>query len=57
MGDDQRDIIAGRAAGMSTIVAAYGYCGRDVATQDWNADAIAHSPQEIWPAVQQLATA
>lgn len=55
VGDDQRDIIAGRAAGMRTIVAAYGYCGQAPATQDWNADAIAHSPDEIWPAVQQLA--
>ncbi|MBV6303875.1 phosphoglycolate phosphatase [Candidimonas humi] len=57
VGDDQRDIIAGRAAGMSTVVAAYGYCGRDTATQDWNADAIAHSPEEIWAVVQRLAAA
>src|SRR5690606_12488287 len=29
IGDDQRDMIAGKAAGMATIAAAYGYCGED----------------------------
>ena len=54
VGDDERDIIAGKAAGMSTIAAAYGYCGLgEVAA--WNADAIAHSPSEIWAAIQALA--
>lgn len=55
VGDDQRDIIAGKAAGMATLVAAYGYCGLETAVQAWQADAIAESPQDIWPAVQAWA--
>jgi 2-phosphoglycolate phosphatase len=55
VGDDQRDIIAGKAAGMATLVAAYGYCGQETAVQAWQADAIAQSPDDIWPAVQAWA--
>jgi phosphoglycolate phosphatase len=54
VGDDERDIIAGKAAGMPTIAAAYGYCGQTDAAQ-WQADAIAYSPEELWPAIQSLA--
>lgn len=46
VGDDRRDIQAGRAAGMLTIAAAWGYCGKDGPTQ-WNADAVAGSPMEL----------
>lgn len=53
VGDDERDIVAGKAAGMPTIAAAYGYCvASDV--PGWNADAVANSAGEIWPAVQAL---
>ncbi len=53
VGDDERDIIAGKAAGMPTVAAAYGYCNvSEVAA--WAADAIAHSPQEVWEAIQAL---
>lgn len=38
VGDDERDIVAGRAAGMVTVAAAYGYCGTDSLPQDWAAD-------------------
>ncbi|MGH1357402.1 MAG: phosphoglycolate phosphatase [Burkholderiaceae bacterium] len=38
VGDDERDIVAGEAAGMLTIAAAYGYCGDDSPPQSWNAD-------------------
>ena len=55
VGDDQRDIIAGKAAGMATLVAAYGYCGLETAVHAWQADAIAQSPEDIWPAVQAWA--
>ncbi len=56
VGDDERDIIAGKAAGMATIIAAYGYCGSETAAlQAWQADAIANTPQAIWPAVQRWA--
>jgi phosphoglycolate phosphatase len=46
VGDDMRDIQAGRAAGMLTIAAAWGYCGSDGPTQ-WNAHAIAQDPLEL----------
>ena len=37
VGDDLRDIIAGNAAGMSTIVAEYGYLGEQGCADDWPA--------------------
>jgi len=53
VGDDERDIVAGKAANMRTIAAAYGYCGlSEVAA--WQADAVAHSPGEIWPLVRRF---
>ncbi|NYT35308.1 phosphoglycolate phosphatase [Allopusillimonas soli] len=52
IGDDQRDIIAGKAAGMGTVVAAYGYCGTETAVHNWDADAIANAPKEIWPLIR-----
>src|SRR5690606_11204529 len=53
IGDDERDIIAGKAAGMPTIAAAYGYCDTSTVTQ-WQADHIATSPAELLPAIRQL---
>ena len=47
VGDDERDIVAGRAAGMRTVTAAYGYLGAGVDYRTWNADAIIHSPLEL----------
>ena len=47
VGDDERDVISGRAVGMRTVVAAWGYLGHGRAPQDWGADAIASSPDEI----------
>ncbi|MCF8175208.1 MAG: HAD-IA family hydrolase [Burkholderiaceae bacterium] len=47
VGDDERDVIAGRAAGMTTVVAAWGYLGDGRPPAAWGADAIAGSPQEI----------
>jgi len=44
VGDDLRDIQAGRAAGMRTVAAAYGYHGAGVPLHDWGADATIHSP-------------
>lgn|SRR5690625_3377727 len=56
IGDDERDIVAGKAAGMATVVAAYGYCGSETAVlQGWQADAIVASPSDIWPVVQEWA--
>ncbi|HJV79245.1 HAD-IA family hydrolase [Noviherbaspirillum sp.] len=46
VGDDLRDIQAGRAAGMVTIAAAWGYCGH-VEPATWNADALVESPLHL----------
>ncbi|MCW5575993.1 MAG: HAD-IA family hydrolase [Burkholderiales bacterium] len=46
VGDDLRDIQAGRAAGMRTVAVRFGYLnGSD--PDDWQADGIAASPPEI----------
>lgn len=47
VGDDHRDIVAGKAAGMKTVAAAYGYCGNDIPVSDWGADFIIHHPKEL----------
>ena len=46
VGDDLRDVQAGRAAGMTTIAAAWGYCGSDGPAK-WNAHAIAAAPLDL----------
>lgn len=38
VGDDLRDVQAGRAAGMATVVAAWGYLGLGDAVDTWGAD-------------------
>lgn len=55
IGDDERDIIAGKAAGMGTIVAAYGYCGDTTASSSWQADAVVRTVPEILPAIERWA--
>lgn len=47
VGDDRRDIDAGRAAGVRTVVASYGYLGNEEPYQQWGADAVIHSPPEM----------
>jgi 2-phosphoglycolate phosphatase len=39
VGDDERDIVAGRAAGMLTVAALYGYLGPQAQPKAWGADA------------------
>jgi N-acetyl-D-muramate 6-phosphate phosphatase len=46
VGDDRRDIESGRAAGMATVAAHWGYLGEH-AVSEWGADAIAHQPQDL----------
>ncbi len=53
VGDDERDIIAGRAAGMRTVAAAYGYLGADADVARWHADAVIDSPLALLQFVQQ----
>lgn len=46
LGDDRRDVEAGRAAGMKTVVARFGYLnGSD--PEDWGADAMIDQPLEL----------
>ena len=47
IGDDERDIVAGKAAGMVTLVAAYGYIGASVDIHAWNADGIVEQSREL----------
>jgi len=47
VGDDLRDIVAGRAAGMRTVTAGYGYLGVAEPFDTWQADAIIDTPSEI----------
>jgi phosphoglycolate phosphatase len=44
VGDDERDIVAGRAAGMPTVAATYGYLGAQSDWQAWAADAQIDAP-------------
>jgi len=46
IGDDLRDIQAAQAAGMTSIAAAWGYCGA-TEPKHWKADAIVDSPLEL----------
>lgn len=53
VGDDERDIVSAQVAAMSSVVAAYGYCQFAPEIHQWNADAIANHPDEIYPIVQR----
>lgn len=47
VGDDARDVEAGKAAGMRTVVAAWGYLGAGEPVEAWQADAIVQSPHDL----------
>jgi 2-phosphoglycolate phosphatase len=47
VGDDIRDVQAGRAAGMITVAAGYGYCGDGVPAAGWGADHVVASTAEL----------
>jgi len=47
VGDDRRDVDAGRAAGMLTVVAAWGYLGEGDAPEAWGADHLIARPDEL----------
>jgi phosphoglycolate phosphatase len=47
VGDDIRDILAGKAAGMKTVAAAYGYCGCEEPPEAWGADYLVYHPKEL----------
>jgi 2-phosphoglycolate phosphatase len=47
VGDDERDIVAGRAAGMRTVAANYGYLGEKSDISSWGADLKIDSPLQL----------
>lgn len=47
VGDDERDIVAGKAANMKTLVAAYGYIEDGTDIERWGADGVIDSPGEL----------
>jgi N-acetyl-D-muramate 6-phosphate phosphatase len=47
VGDDLRDVQAGRAAGMATIAVAWGYLGIGEAIEAWGADHIVQTPADL----------
>jgi N-acetyl-D-muramate 6-phosphate phosphatase len=47
VGDDLRDVQAGRAAGMTTVAAAWGYLGLGEPIGAWGADHLIESPAEL----------
>lgn len=47
VGDDRRDVEAGRAAGMMTVAASYGYCGDATPPHQWQADFLIDTPAQL----------
>jgi N-acetyl-D-muramate 6-phosphate phosphatase len=47
VGDDLRDVQAGRAAGMATAAAAWGYLGQGDSIEQWGADHLLAQPGEL----------
>ena len=47
VGDDLRDIQAGRAAGMKTLAVTWGYLGDTDPPEGWGADAVIHQPRQV----------
>jgi N-acetyl-D-muramate 6-phosphate phosphatase len=51
VGDDERDMRAGRAAGMRTVAATWGYLGHGATPAQWPADAHAAAPGVVLQAL------
>ena len=47
IGDDLRDVQAGRAAGMATVAVGWGYLGDGLAIDAWGADHVAQAPADL----------
>ncbi|MEI8158405.1 MAG: HAD-IA family hydrolase [Burkholderiales bacterium] len=47
VGDDERDVVAGLAAGMKTVAATYGYLGNKAEVGGWGAHAQINSPMAL----------
>lgn len=57
VGDAPRDIEAGRAAGMATVAAAYGYIRPSDDPYAWGADVVIHRPADLLDACGRLPSA
>jgi phosphoglycolate phosphatase len=51
VGDDLRDVQAGQAAGVGTVVAAYGYLGEQSDATAWGSDHVIESPEQLLPLI------
>ncbi|GAB4057699.1 HAD-IA family hydrolase [Uliginosibacterium sediminicola] len=47
LGDDERDIIAAKAAGMHSVAVRWGYIGEDKPIEAWNADYTIEQPLDL----------
>lgn len=47
VGDDRRDVVAARAAGMPVVAAGWGYLGDGERIEDWGADAVLPAPAAL----------
>jgi len=56
VGDDLRDIEAGRAAGMVTVACAWGYCGA-IEPATWGADHLLDTPHELLQLLREVLAA
>ena len=54
VGDDERDAIAGKAAAMRTITAAWGYIPPGTGYLRWQTDAVATHPSQLPGALREL---
>ena len=52
VGDDERDIVAGLAAGMATVAATYGYLGQQTDVARWNAHLHIDAPMALLKSLQ-----
>ena len=57
VGDDERDVAAGRAAGMATVAARYGYLGSNADALLWGAHAHIDDPLDLLALLQSGAKA
>ncbi len=53
VGDDERDVIAGLAAGMGAVAATYGYLGQKADVSQWGAHAQIKSPLALLNLIRQ----
>lgn len=55
VGDDQRDVEAGNAAGTRTVAVTWGYLREGESYRSWGSDYAVHTPSELGQLLQQLA--